>query len=97
MSRPLLGGLLVVLFAVDLLALAVLRALDLGPLLRRDLAVGERLVFHFLYARLAFLEPRRFLLCQRARLLALLDAPLLVGLALVDARRALRLRQCGQR
>src|SRR5689334_14506821 len=47
--------------------------------------------------RLALLEALGFLLRQRAGFLALLDAPLLVGLALVDARRALRLRERRQR
>jgi hypothetical protein len=54
-------------------------------------------VLELLHARLALLEPRRFLRVQRAGFLALLDPALLVGLALVDARGALGLRRRGQR
>src|SRR5689334_19225284 len=85
---PLLAGLLrdllVVLLALDLLALLVLRVLDASALLLGHLAVGHGLVFHFLHVRLALLELFRFLLIQLAGLLALLDAFFLVGLALVD-------------
>src|SRR5204863_521132 len=85
--------------------LVILRLLDAGALLRRHLAVRKRLVFHLLHARLAFLEPRRLFVRKRPGLLALLDAPLLVGLPLVDARCAARLperrqrerRECGDR
>src|SRR5439155_20426040 len=97
--RPfcLLHVLLVVPLAVDLLALAVLRLLDAGALLLGHLAVGGGALFHLLHPRLAFLQPRRLLLGELTLLLSLLDAPLLVGLALVDARGTLGLRQGTER
>src|SRR5690349_4483623 len=59
-GRALLRGLRVVLLAVDLLALLVLRVLDVAPLLRRHLAVRDGFVLHALHVRLPLLEPRRF-------------------------------------
>jgi hypothetical protein len=76
----------VVLLAVDALALHVLGMLDAGLFLGRHLAVGGGLVLHVLHPLLALLHAGGLLLGQRAGLHALVDALLLVGLALVDAR-----------
>src|SRR5438105_1856432 len=89
------GRLLVVLFLVDLLALLVLGFGELLALLGGDLAVGRGLLLHGLHFLLALLELGGFLRGELARLHALLDAVLLVGLALVDDRR-LGLRGHGQ-
>ena len=80
-----LGFLLVVLFAVNFLALLILRVFDLARFLWGDLAVGARLVFHFLHVGLAFLQARGFFLIQFARLHAGINTLLLLRLARVDA------------
>lgn len=55
MASGLLRFLLVVLLAVNFLALVILRVLDAAGFLFGDLAVGARLVFHFLQTLLALL------------------------------------------
>src|SRR4029079_14278003 len=92
-APSLLRNLLVVLLTRDAAALLVLRFFDARALFLRHLAVRHRLVFHFLDARLALLQPRRFLLGQLSGLHALVDPLLLVLLALVDARGAGGLRK----
>jgi hypothetical protein len=67
-----------------------------GALLGGNLAVGNRFVFHLLHPRLALLEPRGFLLVQRAGFLSLLDAAFLISFALVDSRRAAGLAKGGR-
>jgi uncharacterized membrane protein YgcG len=59
-------------------------------------AVGLDALFDVFHMGLAFFQPRRFALGQRAGLRALLDALLLVFLPLIDARR-IGLRAGGQR
>jgi hypothetical protein len=77
-------ALIVVSFASNGLALTILRLLDTARFLSADLAVGACLIFHALYARLVLLQSRRFALGQVARFNALVNALLLIGLALVD-------------
>src|SRR5258706_2473015 len=83
----------VVLLAADLAALAVLVSLDAPLLARVDLAVGAGAGFEPRVARLAALEPGRFAGGEAARLHALLDAALLVGVALHVGLHALRRRR----
>src|SRR5258708_12627310 len=83
----------VVLLAVDLAALAVLVSLNAPLLGSADLAVGAGAGFEPRVARLAALEPGRFAGGEAARLHALLDAALLVGVALHVGLHALRRRR----
>src|SRR5258708_14430441 len=83
----------VVLLAVDLAAVAVLVSLDARLLGSADLAVGAGAGFEPRVARLAALEPGRFAGGEAARLHALLDAALLVGVALHVGLHALRRRR----
>src|SRR5258708_11342731 len=83
----------VVLLAADLAALAVLVSLDAPLLARVELAVGAGAGFEPRVARLAALEPGRFAGGEAARLHALLDAALLVGVALHVGLHALRRRR----
>ncbi|MFO1269577.1 MAG: hypothetical protein U1F67_24170 [Rubrivivax sp.] len=82
-ARP---ALRVMLLAGDVGAGAVLHLRDVGTLLRRHLAVGARAVLGAVDAALLRFEPAR-LAAELARSNALIDAALLVRLALVDARR----------
>src|SRR5438874_1261293 len=75
----------VVLLAADLAALAVLVLLDAPLFARSDLAVGAGARFEARVARLAALELGRFARGEAAGLHALLDAVLLVGVALDGA------------
>src|SRR6266850_821899 len=80
----------VVLLAVDLAALAVLALLDAPLLARADVAVGAGARFEPAVARLAALELRRLAGGEAAGLHALLDAALLVDVALHVGLHALR-------
>src|SRR5437762_19323 len=80
----------VVLLFVDAAALAVLGPLDAALLARTDLAVSARARFRAVDARLAALETRGFAVGEAARLHALLDALLLVDVALYVGLHALR-------
>src|SRR5262245_17340477 len=82
--------LLVVLLFVDATALAVLGLLDALLLTGVDVAVGTGAGFHAVDLRLAALEARGFLIREAARLHALLDALLLVDVALHVGLHALR-------
>jgi len=62
----------------------VLRGLDALAFASRNVSIGAGPVFHALDARLVALQSCRFARRQRATARALLDAPLLGGLALVD-------------
>src|SRR5439155_2180262 len=80
----------VVLLAADFPALAVLAVLDAALLTRTDFAVGAGARFEPRVARLAALELRRLAGGEAAGLDALLDARLLVGVALDVGLHALR-------
>src|SRR5439155_2718506 len=80
----------VVLLAVDARALAVFLLLDAPLLFRADVAVGAGAGFGARVARLAGLELRRLARGERAGLRALLDARLLVDVALDVGLHALR-------
>ena len=56
------GFLLIVLFAVNFLALDILRMFDLAGLLLGDFAVGLRPVFHLLHMGLTLLQACSFAL-----------------------------------
>src|SRR6267143_1137250 len=78
------------LLAVDAAALAVLGPLDAALLARTDLAVGTGARFGPVDARFAALKPGGFAVGEAARLHALLDALLLVDVALDVGLHALR-------
>src|SRR4051812_30494530 len=80
----------VVLLAVDAGALAVFLLLHALLLAGADVAVGPGAGFGMRIARLAGLQPRRLARGERARLRALLDARLLVDVALDIRLHALR-------
>src|SRR5262245_66191753 len=80
----------VVLLAVDAPALVVLRALDAVLLARAHVPIGAGAPFHARVARLAALELRGLAGGQAPRLQALLDALLLVDVALHVRLHALR-------
>src|SRR5438132_8706774 len=80
----------VVLLAVDASALAVFLLMDAPLLFRADVAVGAGTGFGARVARLAGLELRRLARGERAGLRALLDARLLVDVALDVGLHALR-------
>src|SRR2546421_4940972 len=80
----------VVLLFVDAAALAVLGLLDAALLARADLAVGAGARFLAVDARFAALEARGFAVGEAARLHALLDALLLIDVALDVGLHALR-------
>src|SRR5205823_5861873 len=86
----LLLRLFVVLLAADLVALAVLVLLDAPLLARTDFAVGAGARFEARVACLAALELGRFAGGEAARLHAVLDAVLLVDVALHVGLHALR-------
>ncbi|MEO7009779.1 MAG: hypothetical protein ABI156_11585, partial [Caldimonas sp.] len=69
---------------------AILHPVQPAALLRGHLAVGLRAGFGAGDARLLFVEPVRFARRQAARRDALIDARLLIGYTLVDARRRSR-------
>src|SRR2546421_373233 len=85
----------VVLLALEAAALLVLVFLDAPLLLRAHLAVGARASLHRAVVRLAALEARRFAVGELARAHALLDAPLLVHVALHVGLHALRRGRIG--
>jgi hypothetical protein len=78
----------VMFLAIDMTALHILGVLDTRTLPFRNLAIGFGPRFHVIDMRLAFFQTHGFALRQRPRLHPLVDAPLLIGLALVDARGA---------
>src|SRR5207302_2803231 len=80
----------VVLLAVDAAALAVLGLLDATLLARPDLVVGAGAGFRTVDARFAALKARGFAVGEAARIHALLDAALLVDVALYVGLHALR-------
>src|SRR5438874_2360282 len=80
----------VVLLFVDAAALAVLGLLDAALLARANLAVGAGARFLAVDARFAALEARGFAVGEAARLHALLDALLLIDVALDVGLHALR-------
>src|SRR2546421_3109421 len=82
--------LVVVLLAMDAAALLVLVFLDAPLLLRAHVAVGAGASLRRAVARLAALEARRLAVGEFARAHALLDAPLLVHVALYISLHALR-------
>lgn len=75
----------VMLFTPDVARLHILRPFDAACFLAGDRTVGGDFLLHFFDSRLAFFQAPGFTLRQRARFLALLDAFLLIGFALVDA------------
>ena len=76
----------IMLLPEDSLTLPVFCVLKLGTLLLRHLAVGLGLVFHRLQVILPFFKAPGFLRRERARLSTLIDALLLIDLALVEFR-----------
>src|SRR5882672_7222467 len=88
-------GLLVVLLLVDVLALLVLGLLDALLLVRTHVAVRAGARFGAVGPRLAVLELADFAVRELARLHALLDALLLVDVALHVGLHALRRRRVG--
>src|SRR5205814_9386617 len=85
----------VVLLAVDPLALPVLLLLDAPLLARAHVAVGARSRLGAIDTRLAALQPSGFAVGEPAGLDALLDAPLLVDVALNVGLHALRRGRVG--
>jgi hypothetical protein len=77
----------VVLLAVNAGALPVLRLMQVGALATCHNAVGLGAVFHIVDTLLATVEAVGFALGQAAGSDTLIDALLLIGLTLVDARR----------
>jgi len=80
----------IVALLVDLAALAIGHAIDAGPLLRRHPAVRLGATLGLVDAALTLLEPRGLAAGDLAAADALLDAVLLVVLALIDIVHRLR-------
>src|SRR5215471_1025859 len=94
-TELLAARLLVVLLLVDVLALLVLVLLDVALLALADMAVRACARLRAVDPRLAVLELADFAVGELARLHALLDAPLLVDVALNVRLHPLRGRRIG--
>jgi len=77
----------IVFLAINAIALHILRLMDAGAFLTGHHTIGLGAIFHVVDALLAALQAVGFALRQAAGGDALIDATLLVGLALINSRR----------
>lgn len=77
----------IMLLGIDTITLRVLRHMQTGPLALGDDTIGLGTIFHVVHALLTVFQTIGFALGQAAGSHTLVDALLLVGLALVDTRR----------
>jgi len=77
----------IVLLRVDAVALPILGTMQLGALLPGDYTVGLGTILHILDVLLTAFQAVGLTTGQATRSLALFDASLLIGFALIDTRR----------